>query len=252
MPRWAWPYLLALAMLAGNASAAEAAHYVGYVLGLPVCDLDMAAFFQPEAYRLTLSFRLIGAPSLLYHAQGQTEVNGQFHGLRAAPQDLTSTGRYGGVPHVTRIAWHGSVPIIEQMVPKMETDRELVPQAMQVNTIDTLSAIAALIHQVDRTGKCDSTSRIYDGVRLSELVARTASTDMLPTTDRSSFHGPALRCDLTARMLAGFLRDDDNATARRPKHATLWLARLAPDQPPRPVRIGFHAEATPDATLYLQ
>jgi hypothetical protein len=253
MHPYARAYPILLAFLAGNARAAEASHhYVGYVLALPVCELTMAATIQPDTYSLALSFRLTGAPSLLYHAQGQSVVTGQFDGARAVPQALTSTGRYGGVPHITRIVWHDGTPTTKEMTPPMEKDHALVPQAMQVKTVDTLSTVAALIHQVDVTGKCDATSRIYDGVRLSELVSRTGGVDNLPISDRSSFHGPAQRCDLTARMLGGFMRDDDTPAARRPKHATVWLARLAPDQPPLPVRIAFYPEAAPGATLYLK
>jgi hypothetical protein len=243
------------AMLATSVRAADtpvAVHYVGYVLGMKVCTLDLAATISTDFYQLSLSFRLTGAPGFFYHAAGQTAVTGHFLSMQPIPQDMASNGSYGGVPHATRIVWQESTPHVTAMTPPLEKNRDIVPPSQQAHTVDTLSAMAALMHQVAATGKCAGVAHLYDGVRLSELAAQDGGPETLAPTDRSSFHGPAWRCDLTTRMTGGFLRDDDDATARKPHKATIWLARLAPEQPIVPVRIAFTPQGAPGATIYVK
>jgi hypothetical protein len=231
---------------------AAPASYEGYVLGLHVFDMTFSASLQPSAYRVDASFRLAGALAAFWHAEGSTTVSGQFVDGQAAPRELVSTGRYSGVAHMLRIDWKDGSPDIVQMVPSREKDREPVPAADQANTVDTLSAIAGLMQRVAATGRCDTTARTYDGTRLAELSAQTAGRELLKPTPRSSFQGEALRCDLTVRMLGGFLRDDDTAEARRPKQVTVWVARVQPGGPPIAVRAAFNAAGSPGATMYLR
>jgi hypothetical protein len=228
------------------------ANYAGYVLGLHVFDMTFSASLQPSAYRVAASFRLAGALAAFWHAEGSTTVSGQFVDGQAAPRELVSTGRYSGVAHILRINWKGGSPDVIQMVPPQEKDREPVPAADKANTVDTLSAIAALIQRVAATGRCDTTARTYDGTRLGELSAETSGQELLKPTDRSSFQGEALRCDLTVRMLGGFLRDDDNAEARRPKKVTVWVAKVQPGGSPIAVRAAFNSAGSPGAMMYLK
>ena len=91
----------------------------------------------------------------------------------------------------------------------------------------------------------------FDGRRLSSLEAHTVGEEVLPKTDRSSFEGPALRCDFEGRQLGGFVHDDDLNVLRRPQHGSAWFASLAPGAPPVPVRITFSTRILGAATMYL-
>jgi hypothetical protein len=230
----------------------QQAHYAGYVLGLHVFDMNLALALQPAAYRIEASFRLAGALGAVWHAEGSTTVSGHFSGGQAVPQEMVSTGRYWGTTHVLRMNWQAGRPEMVQMEPPLEKDREPVPTSDQANTVDTLSAVAALMQLVAGTGRCDTAARTFDGSRLAELSAKTAGQEFLKPVDLSSFEGTALRCDLTVRMTGGFLRDEDNAKAHRPRKATVWFARLQRDAPPIPVRMAFYSEGSPSATAYLR
>jgi hypothetical protein len=108
------------------------------------------------------------------------------------------------------------------------------------------------VQRVSDTGRCDTTARTFDGSRLSELSAQTAGQEFLKPISLSSFQGDALRCELTVRMIGGFLRDNDDAKAHRPKKATVWFARIQKDGPPIPVRLAFDSDGSPEATAYLR
>ena len=227
------------------------AHYAGYIKGLNLFDLDLAVTLRDSDYRLQLGFRLTGVLGAMIHADGATVVDGRFAGSGAAPREMFSKGQFRGAPQVMQIDWQDGLPQVLQMVPPPEDGREPVPEREQAHTSDPLSAIAFLLHQVSQTGKCDAAARTYDGARLSEFASRTVGEEMLEPTPRSIFQGGALRCDITGRMIGGFMRGGDKEALRKPKQASAWLARLAPGQPPVPVRIVFYSDGSPSATLYL-
>ena len=227
------------------------ASYSGYAHGFNVIDLDADLTISPAKYKLQISFKLAGVLGLLLHADGTTTVTGRYVGNRAEPDDLFSTGHFHGNPRVTQISWRGGVPAILQMQPPVETERDPVPPALQANTIDSLSAMAALIHQVTVTAKCDGRDRTFDGRRLSEVAAHTVGEETLEETSRSTYQGKALRCDFTGKQLAGFRRDADQDEVRHPQDGSAWFARVAPGEPPIPVRIVFTTPQFGETTMYL-
>ena len=111
--------------------------------------------------------------------------------------------------------------------------------------------MAQLVRQVNATGRCEGRSRTYDGRRLAELTARTAGREVLEQTSRSSFAGPALRCDFEGRQLAGFRLDADRTAAQRPRRGTAWFAATTPGGPMIPVRIQFETDLIGNLTMYL-
>ena len=124
--------------------------------------------------------------------------------------------------------------------------------ADQAGTIDSVSAMAQLVRQVNATGRCEGHSRTFDGRRLAELTARTAGREVLEQTGRSSFAGPALRCDFEGRQLAGFRLDADRAARRSaPRRGTAWFAAATPGGPMIPVRIQFEMDLIGNLTMYL-
>jgi hypothetical protein len=93
--------------------------------------------------------------------------------------------------------------------------------------------------------------RVFDGRRLSVIIVHTAGMQTLAATGRSSWQGPALRCDFEGRQLGGFARDRPREQEARPRKGTAWLARLTPDGPPLPVRVAFENRWVGTATMYL-
>ena len=227
------------------------AHYDGYIRGFDVFSLDIGVALRPAAYRLQLDFRLTGVVGALYHGEGTTVAEGRFDGVRAVPREMVSTGRFGGVAHVMQIDWQDGMPKVLQMVPPTDSDREAVPPQEQAHTMDALSAIGGLLRQVSATGRCESTTRTFDGARLTEYAARTVGLETLPATGRSSFQGEALRCDITGTMIGGFMRDADRQRGGRPKQGSAWFARLQPGQPMLPIRIAFYTDGVATVQIYV-
>ncbi len=226
-------------------------HYAAYAAGLNVLRLDVDFALTPRDYRVHLAYRTAGTVGFLIRAEQDTVVDGAFAGDRPVPRRFYSSGILRGSPRVTQIDYPKGQPEIRTLTPPNEEERETVPPADQAGTIDSLSAMARLLRQVNASGRCDGHSRTYDGRRLAELSARTIGPETLEPTGRSSFSGPALRCDFEGRQLAGFKLDGDRAKAQQPRRGSAWFAATAPGGPLIPVRMQFETDAIGSLTMYL-
>ena len=227
------------------------AHYAAYSTGLNVLRLDAEFAVNPRDYRVHLTYRTAGTVGMLIHAEQDTTVEGAFIGDRPAPRRFFSSGHLRGRPRVTQINYPRGQPEIRILIPPNEEEREPVPAADQAGTIDSLSAMAQLVRQVNASGRCEGHSRTYDGRRLAELSARTVGQETLEPSGRSSFSGPALRCDFEGRQLAGFKLDADRNAAQRPRRGSAWFAATAPGGPMIPVRMTFETDVIGSMIMYL-
>lgn len=243
--------VLALATAAAAQAQPVDVKYAAYNTGLHVIDLEAHIAISPDAYRIDVAYHLTGVVGAIIHGDSKTTVDGRFDRGEAEPRELFSTGHLRGQPRVTQIDWRDGNPVISQLQPPVETERDPVPADAQAHTIDTLSAMATLIYKVSTTGRCEGATHTFDGRRLAEISAHTVGEEVLPQTDRSSFHGTALRCDFDGRQLAGFVKDEDQAALRRPQHGSAWFARLTPGGPIVPVRMMFETRLFGPATMYM-
>ena len=249
--------LLALLGLMAGSAAAEPAPaalrltYAAYAEGLNVMDLQASMAISPESYRLQVSYHLTGLVGVFFKAESTTTVDGHFRGDTPVPRELFSAGRLRGQQRVTQIDWQNGNPVVSQLVPPIEAERDPVPIEDRAHTVDTLSAMASLLRQVALSGRCEGALNTFDGRRLSAIQAHTVGEEVLASTGRSSFHGQALRCDFEGRQLGGFVHDEDASVLRRPQHGSAWFASLAPGEPPVPVRITFENRVLGATTVYL-
>ncbi len=228
------------------------ADYTGYAHGVVVLRMHASVALGPKSYGLTLGYHTAGIIGVLVHSAVDSSVQG-FFGANGAPDPLrfSSAGTISGQARRTILTYKDGSPQIDALEPPPSSEREPVPPGDQAHTIDTLSAIAGLLHQVATTGRCEGSVRTFDGQRLGDVTATTVGEEMLPPSDRSSFSGRTLRCDFVGHQLAGFKRSEDVKELAKPQKATAWLASLQPGQPMMPVRVMFEHRVLGETTLYI-
>jgi hypothetical protein len=227
------------------------ASYDTYAAGMRVAEVETGFSFGPWTYQLNLEYHTTGAVGFFFSGHQFGVANGSWHGVQAEPSRFVGEGLWRGVDRQVDIEYKDGKPIIRLLTPANDEEREPVPDAVQANTIDTLSALAEMIRVVEATGRCETTARTFDGRRAVEIEARTVGEESLEPTDRSSFAGKALRCNFSGRMVAGFWLGDDRERDRQPLHGTAWLAPVASGGPRLPVRMSFETRWFGDATMYL-
>ncbi len=240
-------------MLVPAVAQAEAvkARYAAYAAGLNVVVVEAAFELTPAAYRLQLDYRTTGTFGVFVRSQQNTVVQGGFAAGRAVPVRFTSSGSLRGEQRVTEIDYREGQPVVRQLVPPNDKEREAVAAEQQRGTIDTLSAMAQLVSQVGRTGRCDGTVQTFDGRRLASLRSWTVGMAPIPASSVSSFSGPALQCEFEGRQLGGFTLNEDRERLQQPQRGSAWFAAVTPGGPMLPVRISFHTRWFGDATMYI-
>lgn len=229
---------LACLLLSAAPAGAEpiATTYTVSAAGVTIMELNAVLDITDAAYSVEFRTRLRGVASAFGSGELVTRVEGVWQGDRARPRRYIAEGSLRGESRRTVLEWQNNQPVIRAMVPPNEAERLPVPEADQRDTIDNLSALAQLVRQVRRTGRCDGAVRVYDGRRLSSMAAGTQAREAFPPA-RDEWSGTALKCGFEGRFLAGYRRDEDVETARRPQYGTAWLGESAPGGPVIPVRI---------------
>ncbi|WP_426958737.1 DUF3108 domain-containing protein [Muricoccus radiodurans] len=232
--------LIAISPLGMPASRAAAEPvtllYTVQAMGMTVMEVQVAMDLTDAGYGVEFRSRLRGMAVAFGSGQQVTRVTGTWSGDAARPIRYDAEGVWRGEPRRTLVEWPGGQPAIRAMVPPNDAEREEVPEALRRGTVDTLSAVAQLVRQVQRTGRCDSTARIFDGRRLTEMAARTEGQEAI-SGGRGEWSGQALRCRFDGRLVSGFRRNDNGEEARRPQTGHAWMGAARPGGPVVPVRI---------------
>jgi hypothetical protein len=227
------------------------ASYATYAAGIQIASVETGLGFGPHSYQMDLGFRTDGVVGVLFSGHQMDRVTGVFSGRQSVPHHFLGEGVWRGVDRRTEIDYQQGRPLIRQLLPPNEAEREPVPEPLQANAMDPLSALVQLIRVAADTGGCEISIRTFDGKRAVAIEAHTVGEEVLEPTARSSFAGKALRCDFSGRLLAGFKFDDDRARDGKPMHGSAWLAPVLSGGPPMPVRMAFETRWFGDATMYL-
>ena len=243
-------FLLPCAALAQGPVSLHAS-YDTYAAGVRVGEVETGFSFGPWTYQMNLGYHTTGMIGFFFRGHQFDLVNGVWHGKQAEPSRFVEEGVWRGEERRAEVDYQQCKPVVRQLVPPNAAEREDVPEAVRADSVDTLSAIAELIHAVEQTGRCEMKVRTYDGRRAVEIEARTVGDEVLAPTSRSSFAGKALRCDFSGRMLAGFKFSENRERDSKPMHGCAWLAPVAAGGPLVPVRLVFETRWLGDATMYL-
>jgi hypothetical protein len=232
----------ALAALTPAARAAEPvlATYTAYFSGFSVAEAEASLRLDADRYRMATRMRTTGILAAFIRGEQSAEVEGEVrprNGLGLAPSRYLVEGRWRDSLRRIAMRWRGADPDVLALVPANTDEREPVPPELQRGTIDTMTAIAALLRRASETGRCEGEAAVFDGRRRTDVVAQTEGEEVLAGHRWGSFEGSALRCRVDGRMVAGFWASQDRAEAAKPRSATAWLARPEPGLPLIPVRI---------------
>jgi hypothetical protein len=248
--------VLVLLLGAGSARAADPPPirltFEVYAAGFNVLDIDSRVALRADGYRVDISYRTTGLFGVMFPSRIQSFTQGLWAGRLAEPVRFASWGLSRGSVRRVTLDYAAGQPVVTDLVPPTEPDRDPVPPAMQRDTIDSLTAMVRLVRQIAAGGNCDGRVRIFDGRRVLDIVSTTGGEETLAPDYRSSFAGPALRCDFAGRQLAGFQHDASEAELRRIHHSQAWLARVLPGGPPMPVRVVFETRYFGHATAFLR
>lgn len=229
--------------------------YAIYVGGVHVIDASAHIGPLAEMYRVGLSLQTDGFLGRIASWKTDVRAHGRLDGMgMPQPVRFTAHGAWRDEPRLTTLDYPGTgAPLLSLADPAPEKDREPVPDELRQGTLDPVSAIVAVLDRVGRGGTCDLTVPVYDGRQRYDLAFSDRGQDQVPASDLSVFSGPARRCAVTYKPLAGKWkesrpdrRDRDGEGARRAgREVTLWVAPATPGGPAVPVRLEMDSPLGP-------
>ncbi|HUC16931.1 MAG TPA: DUF3108 domain-containing protein [Acetobacteraceae bacterium] len=225
--------------------------YTTYAAGFTTLRLTADLALTPDGYQLSLTYRTVGTIGFLLPGHDTASAEGAWQGDAPEPSEFASDGIWSGRSYSVEMDYPGSAPQVLTLEPPQASLREKVPVALRRDTIDTASAMALLLRRMIEGEGCDLSVRVFDGRRLIAFTTRAAGTETLEPTIRSFFHGPAIRCDITGTVLAGFLLSESPEERARLHNGAVWFAHPIPGLPLLPVHITFDTKWFSAATMYL-
>ena len=227
-------------------------NYEAYIAGFNMMEVEVGLWLRPESYTLGLRSHTKGMIGALLHGESRTRVDGLFVGRSVVPSRYVSGGLWRGDRRLTDLVYESGRPVIRALVPANDEDRDEVPESLRRGSVDALSAIVMLVHEVAQNGRCDGSAVTFDGRRATKVSVGMVGMESLPAESRSSFKGEALHCRISGRQVAGFPHDagpDDYV--RKPQVADVWFAAVLPGEPSIPVLLSFETRFLGHMNMYL-
>ena len=227
-----------------DAHAAQdlALHYDVYYLALPVISVDVASWVDPTTYRTTVALLSAGILGLFAHWESHATASGAIDGAIVRPMVYRAESAYRDRQQRIDLAYERA-GAVRGAVEGVLTDgeREDVPAPLRDDTLDPVSASAALAHRLAAIGTCAGTVRVFDGLRRYDLRYEDLGMAELAPSRRDPYHGVARHCRAVVEPIAGFLRTGEHAGERATELST-WLA--PPLEGAEPVAVRTDLEGT--------
>lgn len=209
--------------------------YTVYSHWIPVMTLEDAVTLDERHYSVAMSARADGLLSIFLKLNTRIMAKGSVSDTILTPEHYDASGWSRRKQRHVVIDYTGGTPQLTTLDPP-ESDREPVPATLlRSETADILSSMAKNLLQIRKTGKCDGTYDVYDGVRLTHLTFTGAGSEMMKDISGQK-QVPALKCTFSGYQVAGFIKGHTARTLREPHGGAIWFETI-PDFGPLPVKV---------------
>lgn len=225
--------------------------------GLHVVSFGTQAILTRDSYEIAAQFETEGIADTLFNGYGSSAARGLL--TPGGPRLLTYSQEYDGRFGERSIAMtrdtDGRYSVTA--VPEDGIHKDGFSPATVDGTVDPLTAsIFTAINS--GAAPCDQTIPVFDGRRIFHLEFSALGAAELAPEGAGTYEGPAWKCSVTYKPIAGYTRKWLLEQARNPlKPFTVWMARFDETMGPNgdqplvlPVRMLFETSVV-NATAHL-
>jgi uncharacterized protein DUF3108 len=232
---------LALLLALGGARSASAAsalalHYDAYYLAFHVLSIETSTVVEPSTYRMDVAMQTDGLLGALFPWHAHSAAFGRVEGLTLLPSGYRVRSEMRDRQQRVELSYDAGKVRSEIEGSLIDGQRDDVPETLQSDTVDPVSASVAVAHEISQTGSCAGTRHIFDGIRRYDLRYEDLGASELEESSRDPYHGVARRCRATVEPIAGFLKSGEGA-GESPTLLEAWLASPLAGADPVPVRL---------------
>ncbi|OCX61018.1 hypothetical protein BFP70_16315 [Thioclava sp. SK-1] len=198
---------LTLSLLPAPVRADQQDHIVFDVTlkGIRAAELRINGKIVGDGYGANGTLKTTGLIGAIRKLRYDTTVNGHTDGTRFAPMRYEENADTPSRQSSNTIVYKSGTPVsVAKVPPRPRDDRDLDPR-QQNGTVDPLTALYAVLRDVDRDAACKLNVAIFDGARRSSVQLSQPETS-----------GQMLSCRGEYRRVAGFSDNDMKEKSRFP------------------------------------
>ena len=197
-----------------------------------------------QSYQMSSHAVTEGALSFLYSFEGSNTLEGELIDGKYRPSHFTSQSTYDDEDYVIDMSWPKGIPTpIFTVTPEpKQKEIHVLRKAALRNVVDPYSAMLQALTHLKSTQNCDSSYRVFDGRRRSELILKDLGTDTLSADTDWGYSGPVHICGSASKLIGGH-RLDSNYDPDEPldfEKFKIYIAEMADGQL-MPVRLELNS-----------
>lgn len=213
--------------------------YDVHLAAIPVMSLDVQALLTPDRYALRAYLFTYGVLDWLFKFRNESAADGAIADQRVSPTRYTTMGVWRGNARSVDLNYRDRALDVDIRPDVGDDDRDPVPEALRLDTIDPLSAIVLTNLGRGPGGSkagspCPATAPVFDGRRRYNIKLELVGPDVLEAGSGGIAVGPAIKCRLSIEPIAGYQKS--RPQQKRPP-SELWFQRLLDDTVWVPVRV---------------
>ena len=184
---------VALPNLALAAPVEDKATFDVVIRGVSAASLSFSAIQDGNHYAVSGLLKSAGLAAMLRKISYKATAKGAVNGTNYTPSSYVEDADTGKKKSTSKMTYSRGVPSAVQYAPPREgRDKDVNPATMG-GTVDTLTALYALLRDVDAGQECKISLKMYDGRYVSSIASAN------PTK-----RGDTVTCTGNYRRIAGF------------------------------------------------
>jgi hypothetical protein len=234
-----------VAFAPANASRVELSYRVWFG-GLELAEIDTGSEVVGGRYTMRSAAKSTGVLGLVYDFDIRSQAGGRIIDGVPMPTSFQSNSTFRDREHSLRMTREpGAVPTIEANPAPDPEDRDPVPEDLQRDSIDPLTAMLSASLRWNEDDVCTGTLPVYNGRTRTDVMFEPIGSEAIPDTDYSAYAGEARLCVVRWRVIAGGYKRDWAGLGKTFPDAKLWVARVGRNRHWVPVRLEADALIAP-------
>ena len=167
------------------------------IRGISAAALGFSGVEENGRYAVSGVLKSAGLAALLRKISYTATAKGAVSGARYTPSSYVEKSDNGKKQSTSKMTYSRGVPSAVQYTPAREAREKEVNPASQGGTVDTLTALYAMLRDVDAGQECKINLKMYDGRYVSSIA-----------TSKPQARGNNVVCAGQYRRIAGFKPED--------------------------------------------
>ncbi len=213
--------------LDASAQTVIEADYQVFLGGLRVVEIEARTEIAPGGYSIESLGRSSGLLDTLFSFESRSTASGRIVNGEIIPERFQVRGIVRDEVRELDLEHRDGAPPSLRIDPPIDPEeRDPVPEHLQVDIVDPLSAIVHASLSWRNSTPCDDTIPVFNGRARTNITLAPAGKERLKKSRHSSFEGEAYVCEVSFETLAGGFKKPWFGKDRKADPIKLWIAKL--------------------------